>query len=358
MNVAARLQSAAAPGRAVVGEETYRLTRHAFAFEELPPVHAKGKRDSVRAWTIGEPLVSPANRPTSRTPLAGRDRELLMIRTVWDRAMNASHPHLVTVLGPAGIGKSRLALEVATEIEAQGGRALWGRSLPYEEQTPYRGVGQIVRRAAGIFENDPVEVARDKLAATVASLFPEEEAVDATRYLSLLLGLGLDEPASEVIHLQFATRRLMEHLSRREPLLLVFEDIHWADDALLDLVDYLVTRVQDHRILFLALARPEFLEGRPNWGAGMAGTTMLPLDPLTTTEASDVIASLLATANAATVERVVATAGGNPLFIEELVASLAEDPCQRSFPAPCGPRSRLGSTHCLRRAAPRCCTPA
>ncbi len=332
VNTAARLQSAAPPGRAVVGEDTYRLTRHAFAFEELPPVEAKGKRESVGAWLIGESLVSPANRPTSRTPLVGRDRELLMIRTVWDRAMNASRPHLVTMLGPAGIGKSRLALEAATEIEAQGGRALWGRSLPYEEQTPYRGVGQIVRLAAGIFDNDRVDTARDKLAATVASLFPEAEKAEATRYLSLLLGLGLDEPASEVIHLQFATRRFVEHLSEREPVLLVFEDIHWADDALLDLIDYLVTHVQDHRILFLALARPEFLEGRPNWGAGMAGTTMLPLEPLTATESSEVIGSLLTAAHTSTVERVVATAGGNPLFIEELVASLADDPLSQELP--------------------------
>jgi class 3 adenylate cyclase/tetratricopeptide (TPR) repeat protein len=332
VNTAARLQSAAPPGSAVVGQDTYRLTRHAFAFEELPPVEAKGKSESVHAWLVGEPLVSPANRPTSRTPLVGRDQELLMIRTVWNRAKNASHPHLVTVLGPAGIGKSRLALEAATEIEAQGGRALWGRSLPYEEQTPYRGVGQIVRRAAGIFENDPVEKARDKLAACVASLFPEAEAAEATRYLSLLLGLGLDEPASEVIHLQFAMRRFVEHLSEREPVLLVFEDIHWADDALLDLVDYLVKHVRDHRILFLALARTEFLEERPNWGAGMAGSTMLPLDPLTATEATEVIGSLLATAHASTVDRVVATAGGNPLFIEELVGSLADDSPSEELP--------------------------
>ena len=115
-------------------------------------------------------------------------------------------------------------------------------------------------------------------------------------------------------------------------MLLVFEDIHWADDVLLDLIEYLVSHVQEHRIVFLALARPEFLESRPNWGAGMAGGTTLPLDPLTATEAAEVIGSLLATAQASTVERVVATAGGNPLFIEELVASLADDPLSEELP--------------------------
>jgi class 3 adenylate cyclase/tetratricopeptide (TPR) repeat protein len=332
VNTAARLESAAPAGRAIVGEETYRLTRHAFSFEELDPIEAKGKRETVAAWLVGEPTVAPANRPTSRTPLVGRDRELLMIRTVWDRAMNGSRPHLVTVLGPAGIGKSRLALEATAEIEGQGGRVLWGRSLPYEEQTPYRGMGEIVRVAAGIFENDPVDAARAKLAATVEALFPPAESAEVTRYLSLLLGLGLDEPASEVIHLQFATRRFVEHLSEAEPVMLVFEDVHWADDVLLDLIEYLVTHVSDHRILFVALARPEFLEGRPTWGAGMAGTTMLPLDPLTASEASEVIGSLLESARETTIERVVATAGGNPLFIEELVASLADDPLSEELP--------------------------
>ncbi|MBA3691669.1 MAG: hypothetical protein H0W82_09705, partial [Actinobacteria bacterium] len=116
------------------------------------------------------------------------------------------------------------------------------------------------------------------------------------------------------------------------PVVLVFEDIHWADDVLLDLIGYLVTHVSDHRILFLALARPEFLEGRPTWGAGMAGTTMLPLEPLTAGEASEVIGSLLESARETTIERVVATAGGNPLFIEELVASLADDPLSEELP--------------------------
>ncbi|MEO8477358.1 MAG: adenylate/guanylate cyclase domain-containing protein [Actinomycetota bacterium] len=332
VNTASRLQSAAPIGRVVVGEDTYQLTKHAFTFEKLAPVVAKGKRDTVAAWLVGEPLVSSANRPTSRTPLVGRDREVSIVRTVWERAMNASRPHLVTALGPAGIGKTRLALEVAAEIEAQGGRALWGRSLPYEEQSPYRAAGQILRLAAGIYENDSADTAREKLAILVRSLCPDPEAPETTRYLSLLLGLGLDEPASEVVHLQFAMRRFVEVLSQREPLLLVFEDIHWADDAMLDLIDYLVTHVHDHRILFLALARPEFLEARPNWGAGMAGTMMLPLEPLTRIEASEVIGSLLSAANAITVERVVATAGGNPLFIEELAASLADDPASQELP--------------------------
>ncbi len=332
VNTAARLQSAAPTGRAIVDAESYRLTQHAFAFEQLPPIEAKGKREPVEAWLVGEALGAPV-RPTSRTPLVGRDMELSLIRSVWDRAVRSSHPHLVTVLGPPGIGKSRLAHEVADGISSGGGRELWGRSLPYEEHTPYRAAADMVRSAAGIYENEPVDAARAKLAVLADSLFPERSADEATRYLSLLLGLGLDEPPDEPVHLLFATRRLIEYLSEREPLLLVFEDLHWADDALLELIDYLVAHVRNHRVVFLALARPEFLERRPSWGAGMIGHTTLPLEPLTSDEAAEVVGALLADADPSAVERVVTTAGGNPLFIEELVAALEEDPAARELPA-------------------------
>jgi class 3 adenylate cyclase/tetratricopeptide (TPR) repeat protein len=333
VNTAARLQSAAPPGGVVVGAMTYGLTRHAFKYEEMPAVQAKGKHDLVLAWLVGEPLVAPAERLASATPLVGRDRELGLIRTVWDRTVSTGSTHLVSVIGPAGMGKSRLATEFSSEIETQGGRALWGRSLPYEEQTPYRAFSQILRRVAGIYENDSLEVARQLLGAFVRSLFPTSEATDATRYLSLVLGLAVGETAPESIHLFFAARRVVELLSEREPLLLVFEDIHWADDALLDLFDYLVSRVSDHPVVFLALARPEFLEARPNWGGGMIGQTTMPLQPLTAAEATEVVASLSLASDPGTVAKVVATAEGNPLFLEELVAALADSAEGDELPA-------------------------
>ena len=273
--------------------------------------------------------------------------------------MNGARPHLVTVLGPAGIGKSRLALEVATDVEAQGGRVLWGRSLPYEEQTPYRGVAQIVRVAAGIYENDAVQVARQKLAATVATLLPEPDVADTTRYLSLLLGLGLDEPASEVIHLQFATRRFVEHLSLDQPLLLVFEDIHWADDVLLDLIEYLVSHVQEHRIVFLALARPEFLESRPNWGAGYGrrhdaaarpphghrggGGDRVAVGDRAGDHGGD-----------AWSRRPEATRCSSRSWWRPSPMTRS----RRNCPARCSRRSRHGSTRCRPGVGPRSCTPA
>ncbi|MGH2679761.1 MAG: ATP-binding protein, partial [Actinomycetota bacterium] len=325
VNTAARLQSAAAPGSLVVDEQTHRLARHAFRFGELPAVEAKGKAAPVAAWSILEAVQAPGNRPTSATPLVGRDRELELIEDVWGRAVDDRRPHIVTIVAPAGFGKTRLASEAAELLEASGGRALWGRSLPYEEQTPYRAAGVMVRRVAGIFDNDPVEVARTKLAAAVVSLFPDAESADATRYLSLLLGLGLDAPADEPVHLLYTMRMFVQHLAERQPVLLVFEDVHWADQPLLELIDHLVSHVRDTRLVVIALARPEFLESRRMWGGGLVGQTTVPLEPLAEADARAVAAALLPSADPSAIDRVVSRAEGNPLFLEELVASVSDE---------------------------------
>jgi predicted ATPase len=242
----------------LIGQQTFELVQHSFELRALSPIEAKGKREPVTAWQVLAPLTAGA-RPMSGTPFVGRDEELEILTRAWDRAVSAARPHLVTILGPAGIGKTRLGRELSQHVESGGGAALWGRSLPYEERSPYRAAGQIVRKVADIYENDGVEVARAKLATTVADLFPEPEAADATRYLSVVLGLGLDEPPDEAVHLQFAARMFVEHLASRDPVLIVFEDAHWADTPLLDLIDYLVSHVHDARVVFLALARPELL---------------------------------------------------------------------------------------------------
>ena len=324
LNTTARLQNAASPGTVIVDGATQRIARHAFRFEELPSVVAKGKREPLAAWTVVEPLEAAGARPTSGTALLGRDRELELFASLWDRAVVEARPHLVTIVGPAGLGKTRLAREASARVEAAGGRALWGRSLPYEEQTPYRAAVQIVRRVADIYENDPVELARRKLSDAVGDLFPEADANDATRYLSVLLGLGLDAPPDEAVHLLFTMRMVVEHLAERQPMLVVFEDVHWADDALLEMIDYLVSHVRDARVIVMVLARPEFLEQRTSWGGGMVAQTTLPLEPLDVTDATAIATTLLREADATAIERVVSVAEGNPLFLEELVASVTD----------------------------------
>jgi class 3 adenylate cyclase/tetratricopeptide (TPR) repeat protein len=331
-NTAARLHSAAPKGGVLIGQQTYELVRHSFELRQLAPIEAKGKREPVAAWQVLAALDTPGARPVSGTPFVGRDSELEIVTRVWDRAVDASRPHLVTVLGPAGIGKTRLGRELAHHVERTGGAALWGRSLPYEERSPYRAAGQIIREVADIFENDGVATAREKLATTVSTLFPEAEADEATRYLSVVLGLGLDEPPDEAIHLQFAARMFVEHLAARQPILVVFEDAHWADAPLLDLIDYLVSHVRVGRVVFLALARPELLEARRTFGGGMIGQTTLPLDPLTPTDAVTVASALLPDVGVTAIERVVAAGEGNPLFLEELAASVTDEAGPEELP--------------------------
>src|SRR5207249_3260095 len=233
--------------------------------------------------------------------------------------------HLLTIMGPAGIGKSRLSRDMSSLVEAKGGRAVRGRCPPYEERTGYSAFTEQVRKVAGIFESDPPRLARDKLDQTVAALLPPEEVPEVGRYLSLLLGLGVDAPTRDRTHLFFAARRLVESLALQQPTMFVFEDVHWADQSQLDLLDYLASRVRDAAAVLLVLARPELLDVRPTWGAGHLAHTTIPLEPLSAADASAVASQALAEhLPASAVERIVNLAEGNPLFIEELAASLAE----------------------------------
>jgi class 3 adenylate cyclase/tetratricopeptide (TPR) repeat protein len=326
VNTASRLQSAAPPGRVVVGELTHRLTERVFTYDEVAPIRAKGKREPLRAWLAGEAVLGPASGRSSTTSFVGRGRELQVVRDAWERAVTGREPQLVTVIGPPGIGKTRFGRESTEELERRGARVLWGRSLPYAEQTPYRAISEIVGRAAGIFEDDPPAAARDKLAELIAALPFDGEAGETTRYLSLLMGLGIDDPTDDPIHLQYATSRLVEELAERDPLLLVFEDAYWADDPLLELLDYLITQVRDRRVLFLVLTRPELLQRREGWGTEGTTRTALVLDPLTEEESTEMVTGLMTPERRATMGNVVQTAEGNPLFLEELAAAVESDP--------------------------------
>ena len=336
VNTAARLQSAAPVDRVVVGEETYGLTKNVIRYEPIDPIDAKGKREPVRTWLALEPAQATTAPPALRSPLVGREHEMSLIRLMWERATRARQPHLVTIVGAAGIGKSRLAAEVGAMVESGGGRVMWGRCLPFEQQTPYHAAAQMIRTAAGVFENAPAEIAREKLSALSGSLFDASEAVSSTRHLSLLLGLSSEHSwgVSDSFDLQFAARRLFEGLSESAPLLVVFDDVHWADEPLLELVGYLCSHLTDYRVMLVALARPEFLESRPTWGSGLTAHTAITLSPLLPEDASEVARALLdAGDSSATIAKIVSAAEGNPLFIEELVASIGEDFKPEELPA-------------------------
>ena len=326
VNTASRLQTAAPPGRLIVGEATYRATRQSIRYEEAAPIDAKGKREPVQAWLAVEPVGAPAERQMTTAPMVGRDREVSLLTSIWERAVGERRPHLVTVLGPPGIGKSRLSREFSALVSGQGGRVLLGRCLPYETGDVYAAFADQVKRIAGIFEHDPPESARTKLSAVIEALLPEE-APELTRSLSLLLGLGLglDAPIAERLLLFFAARRFVERTSVEQPAMFVFEDVHWSDGGQLDLLEYLAAHVRETSTVFLALARPELLDLRPTWGSGLVAQTTISLEPLSLREAAAIASHLLGGETASpAIDRLAEVADGNPLFVEELAAALAE----------------------------------
>ena len=325
VNTASRLQTSAPVGGLVVGEETYRATRNVIRYQELAPIDAKGKSEPVEAWLALAPIGAPAERPATTAPLVGRSRELSMLDSIWERAAAERRPHLITIVGPTGIGKSRIAAEIVSRIKATGARTVRGRCLPYG-QTGYRAFSDQVRQVTGIFETDAASDAWEKLGARVRELMGPEEVDETTRLLAALIGLGSgDEPAEEPVQLFFAARRFAEQVALEQPTVFVFEDIHWADAAQLDLLEYLASHVRDAPAAFLALARSELLEVRPGWGSGVLGHTTIPLEALSPVDSASIASYLLSgQGDLSSVERLVEVAEGNPLFIEELAASLVD----------------------------------
>ena len=239
--------------------------------------------------------------------------------------MTERRPHLVTVVGPPGIGKTRMSQAIVTLVEATGGRTLKGRSLPYGEAAGYRAFAQLVNEVAGIFESDAAPVAQEKLNRAVATLLPTGEASDVAARLVLLTGLGTERSGADKGALFSSARRFVEATASQRPTAFVLEDVHWSDPSLLDLVEFLAGRCRDAPALFLTLARPELFDVRPGWGGGLAASTVLELQPLSPGDARELVASLLpGLFDQAATDRVVETAGGNPLFLEELAASVTE----------------------------------
>src|SRR6202011_2910469 len=237
VNTASRLQSSAPTGGLVVSEETYRLTRNSIQYEPLAAVEAKGKEQPIPIWRAIAPIAGGPER--SVTPMVGRDREIDLLDSIWSGAVRDRRPHLVTIIGPPGVGKSRLQREFSSRVRLSGGAVTRGRCLPYGERGAYGAYTEVVRSAAGIYENDSKDSAVAKLAAAIERIFPASEAEDANRYLSLLIGLGVAEPALQRDYLFFTARRFLECLASTQPLLVILEDLHWADKSVLDLIEYL-----------------------------------------------------------------------------------------------------------------------
>ena len=322
VNTASRLQQHAPVGEIVVGEETYRATRSAIEYEALEAVTAKGKTAPIETWRAVTPASAMGVRDLSSTPFVGRDREVGLLDTTWERVELERRPHLITVLGPPGVGKSRLSAEFTERIASRGGRVVRGRCLPYRERSAYSAFAMQVKELGGIFDSDGVDVATEKLRTLVERLVPKDEAAVVAGHLAIILGFETEATAPDRDSLFQSVRVFIEAGARDEATTFVFEDIHWADAALLDLIELLAARLQDLPVLLLTLARPELLDARPTWGGGLLAYHALPLEPLGGSDAAQLALQLLGADTKAA--QVAEAAEGNPLFIEQLAAVMAE----------------------------------
>jgi class 3 adenylate cyclase len=324
VNTAARLQAGAAPETVLVGRETRVASASAITYEAVEPILAKGKEAPLPAWRARAATSAPADRPISAAPFIGRDTELELLLRTWARTSSELHPQLVTLVGAPGIGKTRLTLEFAARVKSAGGRILRGRPLPYGEPAAYWAFGQIIRDACGIFATDSADVAGEKLGKRAASLLPASEAQELAMHLSILARLAEDTVDDRRV-LFASAQRFLEALAREQPTLVVLEDLHWADESLLELIEGLSVRLGDVPLLLLALGRPEFLDARPGW-ARLPTNLTVPLQALTEAHAQDLILRLTSGApdREALSQRIEQAAAGNPLFIEELAAWLSE----------------------------------
>jgi class 3 adenylate cyclase len=324
VNTAARLQAAAPPEGILVGEETRAASAQAIAYDAVQPILAKGKELPLPAWLARAATSAPADRPVSAAPFIGRDTELELLVRAWARTSSELHPQLVTVVGAPGIGKTRLTQELSARVESAGGRIFRGRPLPYGEPVAYWAFGQVVREACGIFATDSAKVAAGKLGERAASLLPASEAQELARNLSILARLAEDTVEDRRV-LFASAQRFLEALAREQPTLVVLEDLHWADESLLELIEGFAARLGNVPLLLLALARPEFLDARPSW-ARLPTNVTVQLQALTDAHAQDLVLRLTSGApdREALARRIEQAAAGNPLFIEELAGWLSE----------------------------------
>ena len=322
VNTASRLQQHAPVGEIVVGAETYRATRDAIEYEPAEAVTAKGKAAPIAAWRAVEAASATGERDLSSTPFVGRGREVDLLAATWERVELERRPHLVTVLGPPGVGKSRLTAEFTESIAARDVRVVRGRCLPYRERSAYGAFAMQVKDLAEIYDSDGLDVAVGKLRASVTRLVGPEQAETVAGHLAILLGFETHATTPDRDSLFQSVRVLIEAVARDQGTALVFEDIHWADPVLLDLIELLAAHLHDLPVLLLTLARPELLDVRPAWGGGLLAYQALPVEPLDGTDAAELALHLLgADAKAA---EVAEAAEGNPLFIEQLAAVLSE----------------------------------
>jgi class 3 adenylate cyclase len=321
VNLAARLQQAARPDEILVGPTAYRLAGASLVVEDAGPLELKGLDGQLRAWRVLEVLDQPVRPGGPRAPLVGREAELELLANTFARTVRDQRAHLFTIFGEPGVGKSRLAREFVDSLERAS--VLSGRCLPYGESVTYWPFAEMIKSAAGISDDDPLEEAFAKLKECCA-----DEVADVLGLAAGMLEALEGERSPQEI--AWAGREVMQSLASVQPLVLFFEDIHWAEEPLLDLVEHLADWVRAP-LLILCLARPELLDARSGWGGGRVRSTAIELEPLSEDESELLVEKLLAQLAGSSGElppslpkELLNRAEGNPLFVEETIRMLVE----------------------------------
>jgi class 3 adenylate cyclase/pSer/pThr/pTyr-binding forkhead associated (FHA) protein len=322
VNIAARLEEKAHAGEILMGEQTHRLVRNAVRTEPIDPLTLKGKTKPIAAFKLLGVLGSAAE--TGRdfdVPLVDRERELETLERAFEDAVQEPRCQLVTLVGPAGIGKSKLVHELIARL-AQRANVLKGRCLPYGEGITFWPIAEVVKQAAEIHEDD----SQDTASAKIMNLLPQDDhTAHIVRRVAGATGIA-DDPAPDRQGIFWATRKLFEALARERSLVVVLDDIHWGESTFLDLVEDLTEQSRDVPLVVISMARSELLEQRPGWAAAIPNAITVTLQPLDPPESRRLIQSFLGETDldGEDVEPITAAANGNPLFLEEMLQMLID----------------------------------
>ncbi len=339
VNIAARLQQGSEPGEVVVGPLTEQLTRGVIEYETREPIAAKGKVEPLVAFRAVRPRTQVPEQARGvhglHAPLVGRRRELRLLLDTFARTAEDRRPHLFTLVGAAGVGKSRLVTEALAALSGSGARLLRGRCLPYGRGITYWPLIEMVRQDTGITYLDDREAALAKLDRWVGELLAGDTQSPAVRgRLAVMLGLiasgeGMpDTPADRVDkEIAWGMRRYLEAVARGAPVIVVVDDAQWAEPPVIRLLEQLAERSVDTPLLLVCVARPEFLEAHPDWGAGKPNSSTITLDPLNPAETGTLISALLEieALPAALRSQIIERSAGTPLFCEEFIRMLIDE---------------------------------
>ena len=326
VNTAARVQAAAEPGSVLVDDVTRQVTATAIVYEDAGHHELKGKSDPLRLWRAVEAVgaLPGESRDFLQAQFVGRDPDLRLVKELFHAGVHGRTVRLVAISGPAGVGKSRLRGEFLAYLMTLADRYLWhpGRCLPYGDGVAYWALAEMVRHRLGIPEDAPAEDAAAKLEAGLERWVgdPAERELISPR-LGVLLGVADAGPTREEL---FAGWRLFfERLAEHDPVVMAFEDMHWAEDGLLDFIEYLLDWSAQHRIFILTFARPELAERRPGWPAGRRSAAVGYLEPLGNRPMEELLDSV-ATLPEAAKRRIISHAEGIPLYAIETVRALLD----------------------------------